>query len=145
MTSGAEESGIAENRPHLIGTPAHAHHVEDRPVLDSVADLLEASARHRTERSRVKEHELAAPDRVEGIGPCVARRPLPVEEARDSLERVPEQEHARVRERLGGRDAGRPRRPRIRVGPDHLPPRTYLVDCREIVAAPVLAGLVFCQ
>src|SRR4029450_1176998 len=102
-----EEPGSAENRAYLVGPAPLSHLVKDRPVLDPVADLLEPGAREGTGPARVDEHELAGPDRREGIGSPVARCALPVEDAIDFLERGPKHEHARVRKGLGGGHAGR--------------------------------------
>src|SRR6266536_4039835 len=106
----AEESGVAEDLPYGDRPTLAADDVEHVPVLDPIADLLEPRARDRPLAARVEEDVLPVrADGVERVARVVRRHALRVERARYALERVPEHEHARVREGLGGAVARGPR------------------------------------
>src|SRR5262249_40590188 len=90
---GAEEPVSTEDLPHLGRAEAPADDVQDLPVLDARADLLEAGARDGCPVPRVDEDPLAAPvvrlrERV--AGPAVRGQALAVENPVDTFERRPE-------------------------------------------------------
>src|SRR5881398_1321195 len=82
---GAEEPGAAENAPNRRRAMPAADVPQDLPVLDPVADLLQARARDRSLRSGIEKDELAAgSDLLERArSHPVARRPLAVEHPAD--------------------------------------------------------------
>src|SRR4051812_30068152 len=109
--------------------------VEDLPVLDSLAELLEPRARDRRVAARIDEDivPVALVVRVKRVrARVVVRHRLTAEEPGDAFERGPCREHPWSRGSLDGRKAGRRVRARlVRVRPDLLAPLARLVDVAE--------------
>ena len=110
--------------------------VQDLPVLDSLAEHLEPGAGYRAVAARIDENvgALLLVVLLERVALRIRRRALSVEQAGDPLEGCPVDEEPRIRERLGGSEAGSRVRARVvRVRPDLLAAMPRGVDQLEVL------------